>query len=174
MARYKCCSGARKCPNKKCRVSIEKNEGCAHMNCWHCKVDFCWCCFAVYDQQGGHGNKFWKLCPSIPYSVWANVLITLVVIAISPIAIPIMAFCGAFYGIAACMACNSICCESDSCAFKVLVAFPYFVLIVLPLATALSACAAALALAIGILPWYYCCIQYLVRLTYNFTTTQLC
>lgn len=36
------------CPN--CKTLIEKNQGCRHMNCTQCKVDFCWNCVNVYNQ----------------------------------------------------------------------------------------------------------------------------
>mmetsp|Transcript_36010 Transcript_36010/g.81992 ORF Transcript_36010/g.81992 Transcript_36010/m.81992 type:complete len:237 (+) Transcript_36010:81-791(+) len=34
--------GVRLCP--KCQVAIEKDEGCAHMRCMRCDLDFCWSC----------------------------------------------------------------------------------------------------------------------------------
>lgn len=33
----------KKCPS--CGVDIEKNKGCNHMTCKHCKFEFCWYCF---------------------------------------------------------------------------------------------------------------------------------
>lgn len=33
----------KKCPS--CGIDIEKNKGCNHMTCKHCKFEFCWYCF---------------------------------------------------------------------------------------------------------------------------------
>lgn len=32
----------KKCP--RCKVSIQKTDGCSHMTCEHCKFEFCWSC----------------------------------------------------------------------------------------------------------------------------------
>src|SRR6266550_950308 len=41
-------SGAKHCP--RCRVFVQKTEGCNHMEC-HCGVHFCWICLQVFDRQ---------------------------------------------------------------------------------------------------------------------------
>lgn len=41
----------KKCPN--CMANIEKNGGCMHMTCRHCKHEFCWICLAKW---GNHRN----------------------------------------------------------------------------------------------------------------------
>jgi ariadne-2 len=38
------------CP--KCKVCIEKNGGCAHMTCYHCKHEFCWVCANDWKTHG--------------------------------------------------------------------------------------------------------------------------
>jgi ariadne-1 len=37
-------------PCPKCKVSIQKNQGCMHMTCSLCKHEFCWLC------MGDHAN----------------------------------------------------------------------------------------------------------------------
>jgi len=43
----------RECP--KCNVSVEKNGGCNHMTCQHCKYEWCWVCLRVWK---GHADFF--------------------------------------------------------------------------------------------------------------------
>lgn len=43
----------RECP--KCNVSVEKNGGCNHMTCQHCKYEWCWVCL---HQWKGHADFF--------------------------------------------------------------------------------------------------------------------
>lgn len=42
----------KKCPN--CKVDIQKNGGCQHMSCRHCKEEFCWICMSKWN--GGRHN----------------------------------------------------------------------------------------------------------------------
>ncbi|EFA86719.1 hypothetical protein PPL_00524 [Heterostelium album PN500] len=54
----------KKCPN--CKIDIEKNHGCVHMICSHCKFGFCWLCMGSWkdhgDKTGGFFscNKYYK------------------------------------------------------------------------------------------------------------------
>lgn len=41
---------ARNCP--KCSSPIEKNFGCNHMECFHCKTHICWFCMRVFGTSG--------------------------------------------------------------------------------------------------------------------------
>ena len=45
------------CPNAKCGVPIEKNQGCNHMKCGTCKFDFCWKCMTEWK-----GHDSWYNC----------------------------------------------------------------------------------------------------------------
>ncbi|KAI1730593.1 IBR domain, a half RING-finger domain-containing protein [Ditylenchus destructor] len=56
------------CPNKECHALIEKEEGCNHMECTHCRKHFCWICNflalnsrEIYQhmdaEHGGHGGN---------------------------------------------------------------------------------------------------------------------
>lgn len=43
------------CP--KCNICIEKNGGCNHMQCYHCKHDFCWMCLGNWRT---HGSEYYE------------------------------------------------------------------------------------------------------------------
>lgn len=64
------------CP--KCHICIEKNGGCNHMQCYHCKYDFCWMCLGDWRS---HGSEYYECSrykenPNIAHeSVHAQVLI---------------------------------------------------------------------------------------------------
>ncbi|CAF3981604.1 unnamed protein product [Rotaria magnacalcarata] len=45
---------AKKCPA--CHSFIQKNDGCVHMTCSHCKYEFCWVCFADFKPIQDYGN----------------------------------------------------------------------------------------------------------------------
>ncbi|KAF1965085.1 hypothetical protein BU23DRAFT_561360 [Bimuria novae-zelandiae CBS 107.79] len=46
--------GAKSCP--KCGINIEKNGGCNHMKCRHCKFDFCFGCLVGYSPNMQHAE----------------------------------------------------------------------------------------------------------------------
>ena len=43
------------CP--RCHVCIEKNGGCNHMQCFSCKLDFCWMCLGDWKT---HGSEYYE------------------------------------------------------------------------------------------------------------------
>jgi len=51
-------SNTKKCP--KCKVRIEKNQGCNHMSCQFCKHEFCWVCMGPWKDHGNHTGGFYK------------------------------------------------------------------------------------------------------------------
>ena len=64
LQRFKDDNGIKDCP--KCSTSLDKYEGCHHVNCEGCGVDLCWVCLQTFDnpdlcydhmnkQHGGNG-----------------------------------------------------------------------------------------------------------------------
>lgn len=51
-------ANTKKCP--KCLVRIEKNQGCNHMTCKHCKHEFCWVCMGDWAEHGNHTGGYYK------------------------------------------------------------------------------------------------------------------
>ncbi len=36
----------KRCPNPECGILIEKDGGCEYIQCYICKIEFCWLCIA--------------------------------------------------------------------------------------------------------------------------------
>lgn len=51
-------ANTKKCP--KCSVRIEKNQGCNHMVCRHCKAEFCWICLGSWKEHGTGTGGYYK------------------------------------------------------------------------------------------------------------------
>lgn len=51
-------ANTKKCP--KCSVRIEKNQGCNHMVCRHCKFEFCWVCLGAWGDHGTNTGGYYK------------------------------------------------------------------------------------------------------------------
>ena len=72
----------RRCP--RCRVRIEKNEGCPHMSCSRCNFYFCWACMGELNDTH---STWYKICPELPFSLCANLIITFLFILFLPLII---------------------------------------------------------------------------------------
>ena len=51
-------ANTKRCPQ--CSVRIEKNQGCNHITCRHCKYEWCWVCNGDWKEHGNHTGGFYK------------------------------------------------------------------------------------------------------------------
>jgi len=168
-----CVRDVRKCP--KCKVRIQKNGGCPHMNCQRCHFDFCWCCMSEYRSH----NKCYALCPALPFSIFVNIILVILGMALSPAIFTLGPIAAAFYWWCVlvdwgyrnlkCMRRSGRGCGC-SCCFDMIVWLLLVTCIVLPFFLALAGLAAGLAIGLLTLPTIYYGIAYIVRVIFNVIT----
>lgn len=161
--------GAHSCPN--CKVPVEKNMGCNHMNCSQCQYSWCWVC--------GHAIGHWThnlaaispfSCKLAPNSFGEWILFTLGFIVGFAI-IPLLIFFGIIFG--ATVQIVKLCCgnclsfrrarrQGACCLICYLALVPIFFLLVL----AIGAPIGAIALGVFIVPAYLFHLYYFIRTIY--------
>ena len=88
---FLCRNDVRKCPA--CKIRIEKNGGCPHMQCFKCKYDFGWCCM----QNIRKHHKWYGLCPHLPFNLCVKILLVLLGMIFMPVIFTLGPLGFAFY-----------------------------------------------------------------------------
>ena len=126
---------------------------------------------SVYD---GDHNKWYKICPELPFSFCGNLLATIAFIIFLPALIVLVPFFGiigalGFYGpyeiVRGRGFFSSCCCKLFTCFLIIFIG--------LPICLALGMTCAILVGAIAILPLYFLSISFLVRLSIAGCRTKL-
>ena len=60
------CPSLRECPNPRCRSLIEHKEGCKHMTCTACKIDFCFVCLGLKTNGSWNCGSHTTKCTPAP------------------------------------------------------------------------------------------------------------
>lgn len=113
-----------KCP--KCRIRIEKDEGCNHMTCRSCQYEFCWICRGHYSSNhfepwnifGCPGAQFtprFCRCPAC-FPRWLNRL--LILLCFFAVVVPLVITAGTLWVVILflvfCIRCDARC-DIDPC-----------------------------------------------------------
>ena len=176
---FLCYADVRKCPM--CKAYIQKNGGCAHMQCSRCDYDMCWCCMGPSSSH----DSILKPCPTLPTPLWATLLLTILFIGvIAPLSAVLGPTFAALYfaykvpiGLNKKMKygdCSRCCLYNRSCRYlwNIALFFLFVVPIVLPTFLALGLIATVFAIGLGLPAAVYCVISFLIRMTYNMITSQ--
>ena len=144
------------------------------MKCPRCQTSFCWCCMSKRDKNH---NRWYSLCPSLPFSLCVNIiLVLLAIIFMHLICVVVVIGLACYYSydwilkklLSSCMisrknfyggGCRKAC---DYTIWIVL-----YILIILPLALALAGAAIGLLIGLGTLPALYYGFGYIIRVIYN-------
>lgn len=162
---YLCRKGVRKCP--KCRVRIEKDGGCPHMKCPRCHVDFCWCCMGESENH----NKFYSLCPRLPFNLCVNILLVILGIIFMPLIFTLGPLGYAFYGVGYSIVVLYECFRLRRRSRAVKIIGTIFAVVIalgicLPVCLALAGLASALLLSFGTIAGVYYGLVYIGRVVY--------
>ena len=83
-------ANTKNCP--KCKVKIQKNDGCNHMTCKHCTHEFCWICMGPWKEHGNNTGGFFR-CVMILISVFLEALPVRIVVKLSCISRSVALMC---------------------------------------------------------------------------------
>lgn len=165
--------GAHRCP--KCKVPIEKNEGCSHMNCQQCGHSWCWVCGLPLNHWSHKLSEVMiiscKRVPSTSLGWLCSFILYILGFVFLPIAIFFFSLGAVCYGCLTlfCKGCDrpfrrmgSSCCK---CLCGMLCFGPLF-LIMFALGVALGAALGALNTAVLTVPAYIFHSFYYFRMCY--------
>jgi len=138
------------------------------MSCQRCGFYFCWCCMGSLDNH----QRWYMLCPELPFSLCGNLLVTFLFIVFLPAiivigpAIAIIFYTGIYYPYRALKYGGGNRC----CRFTL---FLLCFLILMPICLALGMLAVLVANVFALIPLYYYSIHFFVRLSIAGCRTKL-
>ena len=142
------------------------------MNCYRCNYDFCWCCMSKYR---GH-NRWYSLCPSLPFSICANIILVLLamifmplIFTLGPIGVAIYYFFVTVHKISRNWWIFRPSRNRRGCrrVADYLIYILVGIVLILPLYLMIAAIASGLLLALASVPAIYYGFAYIFRVTYN-------
>ena len=149
----------RRCPQ--CRIAVEKEGGCTEVSCQRCNYYYCWCCMGPYNDL--EHNKWYKLCPRLPYSFCINLIITFLFIIFLPVVITVGPLLAIIHRSTVWLP-HKITQYWNFLFGKILI-YALCILILTPVAIVLGMAVVAIIDAFVILPCYYYSISFFIRLS---------
>ena len=162
----------RKCP--RCNVLVFKKDGCLHVQCTRCELDFCWSCMGNLELH----SKCMRLCPELPFTLQTNIAIAILFLLHLPILLTLgpltytllMTLTEGIPNLYRYFR-NS---RKMKCFCATLLTLILSILAVIPLALIGGALASILITVIGILPLTFWTLSYLIRVIYHYLRNISC
>ena len=147
------------------------------MHCERCNYDFCWCCMGQKNQH----NKWYALCPSLPFNICVNILLVMLAMIFMPVIFTVGPLIAAFLytgksfdKIRRWRVGTKQYYSRWSCCRKFwmnIFSLTLCLIIALPLCLALASGASALLLSFGTIAGLYYGFAYIIRITYYIIST---
>lgn len=165
-------ANVRKCPQ--CSIFVSKQDGCLHVMCQRCQLAFCWSCMGPLSRH----SQCHRLCPELPFSMGSNIVITWAVL----LQLPLLTLFGPLlYSLFLALAQGVPSTfkyfrqqKKYGCCIALIITILLLVLLIVPLTIIGGVLASVVITVVGIIPFYFWTLSYLLRISYHYSRLLCC